>query len=132
MPGLRQVFFILANVSRQRLPSSLRIPPLTLRLFTYCGISRSLPFVCNSVSGLSNTDNISSTSELQNIYWCQFASFSRPEFRLEYLCSTPIQSYQNSYAWTLFLQLIPIYQPILRKPMKTPGNYLIYSQEPIH
>ena len=36
-----QVFFKLANVSRHRHPLSLRVPPLTLRFFTYSRISLS-------------------------------------------------------------------------------------------
>src|ERR1019366_5576446 len=45
-PSLRQVFFKLMKVSRHCLPSSLRVPPLTLRFFTQSRISRSLALGC--------------------------------------------------------------------------------------
>ena len=61
MPSLRQVFFRLANVSRQRRPSSLRVPPLILPTF-YCDVtSPSLKLLCNGSSGRSRT---SSNSDL--------------------------------------------------------------------
>jgi hypothetical protein len=60
---LRQVFFKLANVSRQRRPSSLRVPPLILRRLTYSRMSPSLRLcrvpdyaVWNSAGALSPAD----------------------------------------------------------------------------
>jgi len=52
---LRQVFLRLANVSRPRRPSSLRVPPLILRRLTYSRMSPSLKLLCNGNSGRSRT-----------------------------------------------------------------------------
>src|SRR5574344_755164 len=60
IPNFLQVFFRLINVSRQRLPSSLRVLPLTFRFFTWPRMSRSLPLVCNGTSGRFSTSNSSS------------------------------------------------------------------------
>src|SRR6266849_4664226 len=55
MPSFRQVFFKLANVSRQRRPASLRVPPLILRRLTNSRMSDSTALVCKGISGRSST-----------------------------------------------------------------------------
>src|SRR5689334_19344253 len=53
MPNLAQVFARPRKASRQSRPSSLRVPPLTLRLVTWHRMSRSEPLVCSGMSGSS-------------------------------------------------------------------------------
>ena len=53
--NLRQVFFRLANVSRQRRPAALRVPPLILRRLTNSRMSDSSALLCSGISGCSNT-----------------------------------------------------------------------------
>src|SRR5210317_1112508 len=60
-PNLRQVFFKLVKVSRQRRPDSLRVLPLILRFLTYSRIAFSAPLLCKGISGRSKT---SSNSDL--------------------------------------------------------------------
>src|SRR5882757_568836 len=55
MPSLAQVFLRPRKASRQSRPTSLRVPPLTLRLVTWQRMSFSDPLVCRGISGRSST-----------------------------------------------------------------------------
>ena len=56
-PNLRQVFFKLVKVSRQRRPDSLRVLPLILRFLTYSRIAFSAPLLCKGIPPVGRSFN---------------------------------------------------------------------------
>src|SRR5215218_2215764 len=74
MPSLSQLLARLRKASRQFRPTSLGVPPLTLRRVTWQRISFSEPLVCSGVEPRSGSTGRSSTISNSALLACNRAS----------------------------------------------------------